>query len=94
MSRAGTRRMVFASAAGLGFWALVVGLIVGEGWLRAPGLGVLVVFMALTFWADARMPPGPDPQVNGEVGAEFDAIDWHFPPHIDDRRTVTRKRAA
>ena len=93
MSRAGTRRAIFATAAGLGFWALVVGLVVGEGWLRVPGLAVLVVFSGLTFWADSRMP---DPQVEGErdwLIDEFDAIDWHFPARID-RRTVTRDRAA
>lgn len=99
MSREGThrarvRRAIFACLSGVGFWALVVGLVIGEGWLRVPGLAVFALFLGLTLWADSRMPQAWDnPQVEGDgqtgrdfyVGDDFDAV---WPTRIDDRRVA------
>lgn len=83
-----------AVIAGEGFLVLCAGLVVGEGWLRVPGLGLFVLFLAATFAVDWALGRDAYPQVESEtaarfdIGEHFDAIEITWPPRIDDRRTA------
>lgn len=90
MTRLPAIRLVCALVCAAGFWTLVVGLVVDEGWLRVPGLGVFVIFLALSLGFDELISRQPDPLVEGYADpfAEIDHLDWDFPPRIDDRRAA------
>lgn len=71
--------LVLSLFGGACFWAMCVGLVVGEGWLRVGGLaGVVLCYAAalVLAWLDARKH-GPQVESHVEPGRGFDVGD-HF----------------
>lgn len=76
--------------AGVCFWALCVGLVIGNGWLRVGGLvGFFLLSVLLTvaerYW---RRHPGSWADHIVEPGEHFDRIVFNWPPRDDERRVA------